>query len=203
MILAVGVTEAVGVIEGGGIRVGVGVRVGLGVFEGVGVTITATACGPNTRVTNPKKPSANPSRMSRHPSRIRWLRRAKNGIACAPRSVRHPSQSNKGMDRENKATTMAMAESRVPRNQSSAGIEGRLYGSGAPSYRWSRRRSIGSANGKVAEVKLNLALSQTQRVVSVDHPPERTLRRPSVMSSGPRTGLPGDFKPCLRQDFSQ
>lgn len=184
-------------------RVGIGVRLGLGVFEGVGVIITATACGPNTRVTNPKNPSANPSRMSRHPSRIRWLRRVKNGMACAPRSVRHPSQSNKGMDRENKATTMAMAESRVPRSKSSARIEGRLYGSGALSYGGSRRRSIGSANGKVAEVVLDLALSQTQRVVSVDHLPARTLRRPSVMPSRPRAGLPGDFETCLRQDFSE
>ena len=71
VMLAVGVTEAVGVMDGIRVRVGVGVADGLGVLEGIGVTITATACEPNSLVTRPKKPRANPSKISLHPSLTR------------------------------------------------------------------------------------------------------------------------------------
>ena len=81
VMLAVGVMEAVGVVEGVRVRVGVGVIDGFGVLEGIGVTITATACDPNSLVTSPKKPSANPSKINRQPSLTRCWRRPKKGIS--------------------------------------------------------------------------------------------------------------------------
>ena len=111
--LAVGVIEAVEVTDGVRVIVGVGVIVGSGVLDGVGVTITATACDPNRRVTNPKNPNANPNKMRRQPSRIRCRRKPKNGTSWAPRNRRQPSQSKSGIDSVRSATKMVMAESIV------------------------------------------------------------------------------------------
>jgi len=116
--LGIGVAEAVGVIEGVKVRVGVGVSDGFGVLDGVGVMITAAACDPNSLVTKPKNPRANPSSMRRQPSLILCWRKPKKGTRCAPRSRRHPSQRNIGMDMVSAATNMAIVESIVPRRSS-------------------------------------------------------------------------------------
>ena len=45
-------------------------------------------------------------------------------------------------------------------------------------------------------MELDLALSQTQCIVSVYHLSTRALRGPSVMPCAPRARLPGNFKFC-------